>query len=693
VSGDLSTRFRSLFRLTIAILAALVLAGAAGWSQRRELARWWTLRELARVGVAPASVEVARFDAGRLELRSLRAGEGDALAIDAIDAEYTLRDLWRGRVGALRVSGIRLVGEIGAEGPRFGGLEGPPAGEAPAQGPVARAAGLRLPALPVNQLVIEGARAEIATAQGPLAVSLSLSAQEQDGRVRASGDLLAHHALADAAAKLELSGAGDAISGGAALGLEIAPGADLGLPLATGSLALSAKLEIAGREVHVSLAPGPFSFTFGKGKDALRLAGITPAAQLRTQLGEDLTLAPLLIETTGGELRAPTLDLAARGLELDAKLEPPWRLDGRIALRELKDTRKPPRAPAFAIEGRVAPRKNALGFDLRARETERRAVLHLQGSFDVEKGRGEAKLRMEPVVFAKGGLQPAQLAPQLAGRLSAVSGTLEATGSVKLAKGAPRVVLDLAARDLAFETPLAQVEGVNGTLRVEGPSPLSTPAGQLISIGRIGFGLDLTNGLVSAQLRPDGVLAIEKAEWQTLGGRVRTAGDLDPNATHQALVLEAEDLDLAQVLALVDLEGLSGEGRLDGRIPIDRSAEAILIRAGEIHARPGARLRYQPAAGVASLKQTGQGFELLLGAFEDLRVETLVVELDGDANGPIKIALRVAGVNPAFQDGRPLHYNLTVESRLADLLRKGAAVYQIPQEIEQRLERFGQQAR
>ncbi|HEY8152949.1 MAG TPA: YdbH domain-containing protein [Myxococcota bacterium] len=681
---------RRFFAVALALLAALALAGAAAWTQRRALAHWWTLRELARIGVAPATVEVARFDAGRLELRALRAGVGDALVIDAIDADYTLLDLWRGRVAALRVSGVRLAGEIDEEGPRFGGLEGREAGEAREEG---RAAGLRLPAIPINQLVIEDARAEIATAQGPLSVSLSVSAQEADGRVLAHGDLTAHHALADAAAKLELAGAGDAISGGAAVGLQIAPGADLGLPISAGSLALSARLEIAGSEVLVSLAPGPFSLTWGKGKQALRFAGTTPKAQLRTQLEGELELAPLLLEASGGDLRAPTLDLAARGFELDAKLELPWRLDGTVGIRELKDTRKPGRAPDFAIEGRVTPRKTALGFDLRATEAKGRAVLHAQGSFDPEKSRGDAKLRVEPIVFAKDGLQPEQLAPQLAGRLTEVTGSVEATGSARLADGRTRLVLDLAARDLAFATPLAQVEGVNGTLRVEGPSPYATPAGQLISIGRIGFGLDLSNGLVAGQLRPDGVVVIEKAEWQTLGGRVRTAGSVDPKATHQALVLEAEDLDLAQVLALVDLEGLSGEGRLDGRIPVDRSAEAIMIHEGEIHARPGGRLRYQPAPGVAGLKQTGQGFELLLGAFEDLQVETLAVELDGDANGRIKIVLHVVGVNPAFQDGRPLHYNLTVESRLADLLRKGAAVYQIPQEIEQRLERFGQRAR
>jgi len=300
---------------------------------------------------------------------------------------------------------------------------------------------------------------------------------------------------------------------------------------------------------------------------------------------------------------------------------------------------------------------------------------------------------MEPVHFAKEALQPAQLAPQLAGRVTSATGTLEATGQARFSRGSPRLTLDLAARELAFETPLAQVEGVNGTLRVEGPSPFSTPPGQLVSIGRIGFGLDLLNGLVSGQLRPDGVIAIEKAEWQTLGGRVRTAANLDPKATHQVLVLEAEDLDLAQVLALVDLEGLSGEGRLDGRLPIDRSAEAIEIRGGVISARPGGRLRYKPASSVASLRQTASGFDLLLGAFENLQVETLAVELDGDANGTMQVVLHVVGVNPEFQDGRPIHYNLSVESRLADLLRKGTAAYKIPEVIEQRLERFGQKAR
>jgi hypothetical protein len=687
---------RFLARLTAALLALVAVLGLAGtgaWSQRRELAQWFALRELARLGVAPASLEVPRFEINRLELRALRAGAGDALVIDEIDVEYTLADLWRGRVAALRVSGVRIAGEIAAEGPRFGGLEALGAGEAKEDRADRPLALLRLPVLPSNQLVIENARAEIATLQGPLAIVLSVDARDAEGRTHAHADLVAHHALADATAKLEMSGVGDSVTGGAALGLVMAPGAGLGLPVSAGRVALAAKIEISGPEILVSFTPGHFALTVGEGKDALRLEGSTPKAELRTQLDEDGSLAPLALETSGGDLRAPTLGVAARGFDLDLKIELPDRLEGRIGLRELKDSRKPARAPSFRLAGHLKPIRSGHAFDLVATEKKKRVVLHAKGKFDAPAGSADAQLRLEPVLFAKDGLQPAQLFPELGGRVSAVSGTLEAAGSARFSGGRSQLVIDLAARDLGFETPLAQVEGVNGTLRVEGPDPISTPPKQLVSIGRIGFGLDLTNGLVAGQLRPDGVIAIDKAEWQTLGGRVHTAGSLDPKARHQPLLLEADGLDLAKVLALVDLEGLSGEGRLDGRIPIDRSAEAIEIRGGVIRARPGARIRYQPAPGVASLEHSAAGFDLLLGAFENLECEKLAVELDGDANGPMKVVLKVVGANPEFQGGRPIHYNLSIESRLADLLQKGTAAYRVPQEIEKRLEKFGQGAR
>jgi len=684
---------RRLVAALVASSVALGLAGAAAWSQRRELFHWWTLRELARIGIAPARVEVVRVDTRRFELRALRAGTGDELAIDEIDADYTLREIWQGRVGALRVSGVRLTGEIGADGPRFGGLESLAGGAAAGSPETPAPTTLRLPTLPTTELRIDAAHAEIATARGPLRVDLSVDAQDRDGQLHARADLVAHHALASAVGVLELSGAGDAITGAAALGVDLAPGAGLQLPLSAGSLGLNAQIEIAGKEILATFAPGPFALTWGDGPDALRLEGTTPSTRVRTRRDDRGALAPFEIDASGGLLRAPALDVAASGFSVDATLDPPWRLEGSVAVHEIEDTRKPRRAPGFALEGTFAPRESDLDFDLRAREAQKRMALRARGSLDPDARSAEAQLRLEPLHFTPDGLQPAQLAPGLAGMLSSVVGTIEATGRARYSDGRTQLTLDLAGRDLGFETRHVQVEGLNGALRFDGPSPFSTPPGQLVSIARIGFGLDLTDGLVAAALRPDGVVMIEKAEWQTLGGRVHTAGAIDPNAPEQALVLEAENLDLAQLLALVDLEGLSGEGRLDGTLPIERSGEAIDIDHGVFRARPGGRIRYQPGASADGLRHGGGGFEVVLEAFEDLAIEKLELELDGDANGPILLSLRLIGVNPEYQDGRPVHFNLNVESRLADILRRSSAAAGIPREIEERLQRFGQPER
>jgi hypothetical protein len=673
---------RRLAAAALALLVLIAIAAVLAWSQRRAAMHWWALRELARFGFVAASVEVSRFDAGRLELRNLRSADG-ALSVAEVDADFGLGDLRLGRVRALRVSGVRLSGEIGPEGWRLGGLEslGAGGGEPPAR------AGLRLPSLPTSQLVVKDARAEIATPRGPLSADLSVNAHDTNGRIEARGDLVLDHALAKGTAQLELAGSESDFGGAAALGLQLAKGNGLGLPVSSGTLALAALLESRGGELTISLSPGPFALAIGRGKKPLRLEGSTPQAKLRKQLGDD---APVSLEASGGELRVPTLALVARGFDIDTRIGGSLGdLSGRITVRELEDTKRPARATPLALTAKLEPRGQALGFDLRATDPKKRVAIRAVGSFHPETGKADADLRVEPVRFAKDGLQPAQLVPALAAYATAVAGSIEANGRARWSKGRAKLTLDLAARDLSFDTPHAQVEGMNGTLRVLGPAPYSTPEGQLVSIARIGFGLDLVDGVVGGRLRPDGVIVIDKAEWHTLGGVVRTAGSVDPGASQQQIVLEAADLELAQLLALVNLEGLSGEGKLDGKLPVTRRSDAIEIRGGILKARPGGMLRYHPAAGVAGLAGSGQGMALLLGAFENMTYDVLELTLDGDANGLMQLGLRVHGSNPEFQDGRPVHYNLNVEARLADILRQSVAAYRIPQVIEERLQHFG----
>jgi len=342
--------------------------------------------------------------------------------------------------------------------------------------------------------------------------------------------------------------------------------------------------------------------------------------------------------------------------------------------------------PGLAIEAELEPAGSAVGFDLRASAAEDRLALRARGSHDLASASGDASLELETMHFEAGGLQPAHLVPALAEWIQSASGTLDAEGSATWHAEHAAGTLHVALRDWSFESPVARFEGVNAAVQIDGPWPASVPAGQLLSMARVDFGLELQDGLVRYGMRPDGTIELEQAEWKFAGGRIHTAGRFDPRAEKQELVLEVDHVDLAELLSLVPIEGLSGEGRIGGRLPLVRHGDVLEIRDASLSGdAAGGWLRYAPAGGIADLGPTQRGFLVTLSAFENLRWDSLELAMNGDTQGIVEIRLHLRGSNPDYQRGRPVVFNLNVESRLADLLRREAASYRIPAEVERRL--------
>jgi hypothetical protein len=342
--------------------------------------------------------------------------------------------------------------------------------------------------------------------------------------------------------------------------------------------------------------------------------------------------------------------------------------------------------PGLAIDAQLEPAGSAVGFDLRASTAEGRLALRAQGSHDLLTASGDASLKLETMRFEPGGLQPAHLLPALAEWIHSASGTLDAKGSTAWQGERVTGAVHVALRDWNLESPVARFEGLNAILDIDGPWPVSVPAGQSLWMERVDFGLELHNGLVRYGLNPDGTIDIERAEWEFAGGRIHTAGRFDPLAEEQELLLEVDDVDLAQLLALVPLEGLSGEGRIGGRLPLVRRGDVLEIHDASLRGdTAGGWLRYAAAGGIAGLASSQRGFLVALSAFENLRWESLELGMNGDTQGVVEIRLHVRGRNPEYQSGRPVEFNMNVESKLADLLRKEAASYRIPAEIERRL--------
>jgi hypothetical protein len=408
---------------------------------------------------------------------------------------------------------------------------------------------------------------------------------------------------------------------------------------------------------------------------------VLPAREL------ELRDARIALETPQGPARG---ELEARLRERDGALE------GALELA-LRDGREPARVAPATLRAELSGPLRELRFDALLLGADGRLRAQASGRADVEARSGRAELRLDPLVFAPGGLQPAALLPAAGPLLAGLgvanaAGRIDARGTLVVEDGAPDLRVELALRGLGFESARVRVAGVAGALTLRAP-PLRTPEGQLLSIALLDPGVPLTDGLVEFELRPDGALALRSARWGWAGGEL-FAEDLllDLAAERAEARLQARALDLAALLALVGLEGLEGSGRIDGELPLVRTGEGLRVDGGVLRAGPeGGTLRYRPGASVRALAASRpDDLGLALAAFSNFRYEALEARFDGDLAGEVRIALHVRGANPELEGGRPIELNLALEARLADLVRAGLEAYRVPDAVEERLRAFSE---
>jgi hypothetical protein len=669
-----------------AALLTLGLAALALLLARRPLAERWLLAELRRRGLPEATLSVTRVGPGVLEVRDVSLGRAD-LAIGLVEARVTRESLLAGRLATLRLQGVRARGAYGDAGLTFGALDALFAGEGRTPGaPVA---------LPAASLAIEAGELALATPRGELLATFAGSASEGvGGRIEARAELAARHPLLSAQAKLDVAGSAADLTG--ALVLDLGVEGEVAAGVSVSETRLSARADLRARdgvlELDAALPAFPFRVSLRRESgEPILVRGEAPSLRIQGRGPPDPERFALHVEGAGGRLEARELDVEIRdvtaALDLDRFGAPPV---GRVAAGRILDLARPERFAPLRLEGELHAEDGALGFDLTLGDGAALAV-EAKGRHDPRSGAGVAHVRLAPLAFETGGLQPATLLPILRERIRDASGAIEAVGDLSWREGAAQGALDVALRDLSGSTGLADVERANAALRVEWP--LSTPPGQLLALARLDCGLELSDGLVEFELRPGGVLAVDSAEFTFAGGRISTRGELDPGAGERSLVLAVEDLDLAALFALVPLEGLSGEGALSGEIPVVVRGDAVEIEDAFLASSgAGGWIRYRPGAGAAGLAAS-PGMEIALRALQNFEYETLEVRVDGDALGPVTVTAALRGSNPELEEGRPVEFNLSVEGELGDLVGAGLASYQIPEEIERRLAEFAERSR
>ncbi len=664
----------------VALLAVAAVAGAWLWQARFGLAEDWLVGQVRDMGIAEVTLSVTSLGLEGIDIRDVvlgppatEAAPAEPAHVAAIDVAWSPRGLAEGRFDRVDVRGVRVAAAVTPDGIDLGPL-------APLLEPGEGDGGP--PALPAPEITVEDVVAEIATPQGPARIEVAGRVEETGpGALQARGEVGVTHDQFDAQVAASARGGLSAMEG------RIDVRADARVP----PLRLDDPVVIGGpvsfdaSGVRAALHLDPVGFALEDPDPALAMRGTTPALDVTVAAPSEGSPS---VHLRGAGGRVQNAEGDARGLALNLLIE-----DGAVD-GDVRAARVSARAggPPLEVDAYLRGPPEALSFRSVTAALGGGLALRASGVANAPAGAAEVAFALDPLVLGIPGARVVDLVPAAAEFGVQAHGQIEARGRGSVAPGAIDMRIEAALRDVGITTEAATLEGLNGALVLHGPDPLVTDGEQLISIAQADVGVPLRNGLVRFSLLPDNVLDVTSATFRMLGGEIRagltvTLGD----ALSADLVLVALSLDLGQILARVDLEGLSGSGTLSGAIPLRIRGDDIQVLDAVLLGDPeGGRIRYQPSAEAGAVaKSQADTLGLAVDALRDLHWTSLEVKLSGDARGPMVAHVHVRGSNPEFQDGRAVQLNLNVDARMSDLVRAGTASYRVPEVIEEKLREYG----
>lgn len=307
---------------------------------------------------------------------------------------------------------------------------------------------------------------------------------------------------------------------------------------------------------------------------------------------------------------------------------------------------------------------------------------------DLGRGAGHAALVVRNLRFTPC-FQPDALTPLTIGIVALVDGSVSGAGRIDWDDRGVR-------SDGAFETanmnlaaPFGPVEGLSTRIRFTDLPGLVSAPGQEASVRLVRAGIDIYDGNVRYQLRPDYHVAVESARWPLAGGTLTLAPTLldFSRPSTKSLTFRVEGLDAARFIQMLEFSNIAATGIYDGIIPMQFDRNGGRVVGGRLVARPeGGTLSY---VGELSDRDLGPYGVLAFDALKSLRYSRLAIAMDGALAGEFLTRIDLQGIarNPeaarragggirALAVGRvlnqlariPFHFNINVQGPFRALI-------------------------
>ncbi len=329
-------------------------------------------------------------------------------------------------------------------------------------------------------------------------------------------------------------------------------------------------------------------------------------------------------------------------------------LDARVTTATVDDTTRPLRFNTLIASGQahLADEQWSGTFDLaRSGNTLGRLTL----AHDGLSGRGGVAIDAPSLVFAEGGLQPADLSPLAADFVqSPASGSATFAGRLDWSPDLPeggessgRLVIP----GLDFVSPAGPVKGLSGTIDFTRLAPLTTAPNQSLRVATLESIAPLTDLDLSFQL-DEAAITVEGGAIEAAGGTIRVepfSVPLDRRPFSGVIVL-----DRVQLGDLIAGSGFGDKVSLDavvsGRLPFTSDPDTgVRVTGGTLFAAQPGRLSIAREA-LTGLEAGGGGAvppgtveDLAYQAMENLAFDVLTAEVNSLDEGRVGVLFHIVG--------------------------------------------------
>ena len=151
------------------------------------------------------------------------------------------------------------------------------------------------------------------------------------------------------------------------------------------------------------------------------------------------------------------------------------------------------------------------------------------------------------------------------------------------------------------------------------------------------------------------------------------------------LILRAESIQLSRLLILEEFDAIEVSGTVGAELPVTIAADALTMTIGRLFGEPpGGVIRYLPESTPDETDASGVGF--VTRALSNFEYETLTSDIEYNADGDLKLQLKLTGKNPDLDENRPVVLNLGVENNVPQMLKSLQAARTVEEILKQRLQ-------